>query len=501
MTPQQSYKRLTEILAEIQDLKRAGNVLAWDQFTHMPPQGSAMRGRQLATLGKIAHDMFTSKEVEDLLGAVQAFEKSLDHTSDDACLLANVRRDYEKATKLPSHFVSTLMTHQSQCYDVWVQARAENSFTKVAPYLAKTLELSQQYAQYFKYNHIADPLIATSDEGFTTQTLRGLFGDLKKQLVPLLQEVVAKQKADDSLLKQSFPLAAQEQFSKDLVAAVGYDFTRGRLDTTHHPFMISFAHGDVRITTRYQEHNLSESIFSALHEMGHAFYEMGIAKELDGTLLFDGASSGVHESQSRLWENIVGRSMNFWTFFYPKLVAAFPTQLSGVSLSSFHSAINKVAPSLIRTDACELSYNLHVMIRFELEIQMLEGYLDIKDLPEAWNAAYEKDLGMRPPSDAMGCMQDVHWYGGLIGGQFQGYTLGNIMAAQFYEAALKDLPHLPDDFKQGQFKNLKQWLGSHLHRHGRKFLGLDVLKKATGHTLDIHPYLNYLTGKFLYILE
>ncbi|WP_148697643.1 carboxypeptidase M32 [Silvanigrella aquatica] len=490
------FAKLTELISEVENINGATCVLYWDQNTYMPAQGVAGRGRQIATLGKIAHEKMTSSEVGRLLDDLTQYEEELPYSSFESSFLRCVRRNYNRSLKIPGQFISDMLTHQSVCYDAWIKAKEENNFKLVQPLLEKTLEYSKKYADFFEYKHIADPLIEDSDFGFTTETVQKIFSDLRQELVPFVKGVLLNKTPDDSCLRKNYPISLQEQFSKKIIEKLGYDFNRGRLDTTHHPFMITFSHGDVRITTRYQENFLTESIFSTIHETGHAFYEMGCDVSLDGTPLFGGTSSGVHESQSRLWENIVGRSYAFWEYFYPFLQSEFPEQLNSVSLKEFYLAINKVSANLIRTDADELTYNLHVMIRFQLELEMLEGKLKVKDLPEAWNAYYLKDLGLKVPSDSLGCLQDTHWYGSLIGGQFQGYTLGNIMSAQFYEAAEKAIPNLSSQFKEGHFSPLKNWLEQNLHKYGKKFKGLEVLKRATQKDLTIEPYMNYLRKKF-----
>jgi len=281
-----------------------------------------------------------------------------------------------------------------------------------------------------------------------------------------------------------------------VIREFGYDFTRGRQDKTHHPFMTKFSLGDVRITTRVREHDLTEAVFSTLHEAGHALYEQGINPSYEGTPLASGTSAGVHESQSRLWENLVGRSREFWQFFYPRLQQCFPGQLGAVELETFYRAINRVERSLIRTDADELTYNLHVMIRFELELALLEGKLAVKDLPEAWNEAYRANLGLVPTTLSEGVLQDVHWYGGTIGGAFQGYTLGNLMSAQFYEAAQFAYPEIPAEMSQGRFDRLHGWLRQHIYQHGRKYNAAEVVEQATGQPLTIQPYLRYIRRKY-----
>jgi carboxypeptidase Taq len=319
-----------------------------------------------------------------------------------------------------------------------------------------------------------------------------LFAELRRELVPLVQAITAQPVADDSCLRQRFSEEQQLAFGRQVVERFGYDFARGRQDKTLHPFMTKFSLGDVRITTRVKADDLGDALFSTMHEAGHALYEQGIRREYEGTPLAGGASSGVHESQSRLWENVVGRSRAFWQFFYPQLQATFPAQLGGVTLDTFYRAINKVERSLIRTDADEVTYNLHVMIRFDLELALLEGQLAVRDLPAAWHERYRSDLGLTAPDDRDGVLQDVHWYHGGIGGAFQGYTLGNILSAQIFAAAGKASAGIG----QGEFGELRRWLTENLYRHGRKFSPPELIQKATGSPLQVAPYIAYLRRKY-----
>ena len=285
-------------------------------------------------------------------------------------------------------------------------------------------------------------------------------------------------------------------FCEEVVRRLGYDFTRGRIDLTHHPFTTSFSIGDVRITTRVKENYLAECLFSNIHEAGHAFYEQGVGRKYEGSSLAAGTSAGVHESQSRLWENLVGRSRGFWEFFFPLLQSAFPGQMNGVDLVTFYRAINKVSRSLIRTDADEVTYNLHIMLRFEFELSMLEGKLAVKDLPEAWRERFKADIGIAPQDDKDGCLQDIHWYGGIIGGVFQGYTLGNVMGAQFFAEALKAHPEIPEEMRKGRFDTLHAWLIENIYKWGRKYTAPELVKQVTGGEVSIEPYINYLRTKY-----
>jgi carboxypeptidase Taq len=302
--------------------------------------------------------------------------------------------------------------------------------------------------------------------------------------------------ADDSSLRQAFPKAAQFEFALILAQRLGYDFNRGRLDLTHHPFSTRFSTGDVRITTHVSEYDLGDVLFSTLHEAGHAMYEQGVSVALDGTPLGRGASAGIHESQSRLWENVIGRSRDFWEHFYPSLQQVFPEQLGSVPITVFHRAINKVARSIIRTDADEVTYNLHVMVRFDLELQLLEGTLGVKDLPEAWREAMRAHLDVAPDDDRDGCLQDVHWYSGYIGGRFQSYAIGNILSAQFYASALQAHPHLPREIARGEFSSLHTWLRDNVYQHGSKFAPNDLVERVTDTAMSMTPYLSYLREKY-----
>ena len=488
---------------EISDLSAASSVLHWDQATYMPPGGAAARGRQVALLSQLAHERLVAPAIGRLIEALVPYGESLPRGSDDAGIIRTAQRDYEKAIKVPADYVARASAHSSASYQAWTQARPANDFKRMVPLLETTLELSREYAGFFApYAHIADPLIDDADEGMTTASIRKLFGELKRGLVPLLNAICTQPAADDSCLRRDFPKPAQLEFAKLAAERLGYDFKRGRLDLTHHPFCTRFSAGDVRITTRVAENDLGDAFFSTVHEFGHAMYEQGVDAALAATPAGHGVSAGVHESQSRLWENIVARSRGFWEYFYPPLQHRFPAQLSDVPLDGFHRAINKVARSLIRTDADEVSYNLHIMLRFDLELKMLEGKLAVKDLPDAWGAAMQADLGIVPPDDRDGCLQDVHWYSGAIGGAFQSYTIGNILAAQFYAAASNAHPEIPDETARGEFATLGSWLQDNLYRHGAKFPPNELIKRATGSPLNMKPYLGYLREKYgaLYLL-
>ncbi len=493
----QKLQELKARLSEVNDLNSAAAVLSWDQSTYMPPGGAAARGRQMATLARLAQEKSTDPAVGKLLDDLQPYAESLPYDHDDAALIRAARRAYERDIKVPPAFLAAFYEHTAASYQAWTEARPANDFKRMRPFLEKTLDMSRQLANFFPgYEHIADPLIDFADYGMKAASVRQVFADLRAQLVPLVQTITAQEPADDRCLKQHYPEDLQLAFGAMVIKKFGYDFNRGRQDKTHHPFATKFSIGDVRITTRVKENDFSEAFFSTTHESGHAMYEQGVNPAYEGTPLDGGVSAGVHESQSRTWENLVSRSLGFWEHFYPELQKTFPAQLGGVSLETFYRAINKVQRSLIRTDADEVTYNLHVMIRFDLELQLLEGALEVRDLPEAWHARYQSDLGLTAPSDVDGCLQDVHWYGGMIGGSFQGYTLGNILSAQFFAQAEKAHPEIRAEIAQGKFDTLHGWLKTNIYALGSKYTAPELIERVTGGPLDIGPYIHYLRTKY-----
>jgi carboxypeptidase Taq len=484
-------------LAEIDNLNAAASLLYWDQATYMPPGGAIARGRQLATLRHLAHEKLIDGAIGKLLDALQPYETQLPYDSDAASLIRVTRRTYEEAAKVPAAFMAKFSRHRTDCYQTWAKARAESNFALVEAELEQMLELSHEWANFSPgYDHIADPLIDASDYGMKTASIQAIFADLRSRLIPIVDAIAAQPLATDACLHHHYPEPDQLAFSLKVLAQMGYDLQRGRQDKTLHPFMTNFSIHDVRITTRIYEDDLSQGLFSTIHEMGHGLYEQGNDPNFEGTPLAGGISSGVHESQSRLWENFVGRSRPFWNYLYPKLQAAFPTQLQDVDLETFYRAINKVQRSLIRTDADEVTYNLHVMIRFDLELALLEGKLAVQDLPEAWNERYRSDLGIVPQNDSEGVLQDVHWYTGRIGGMFQGYTLGNLMAAQFFDAAIEADPEIPAQIEQGKFTVLHEWLKTQIYQHGRKYTAAELLERVTGNALSSEPLVRYIHQKY-----
>jgi carboxypeptidase Taq len=489
--------QLLSLLREARELSSAINLLSWDQATYMPAGGAESRGRQLSLLTRIYQEKITDPTIGHLLDDLRGYTESLPYDSDEAAMLRAARREFERAVKIPPAFIAKVAEHQAISYQVWTEARPANDWRRIKPYLEKTLEYSRQQANYFPgYQHIADPLINFADYGMKASDVRKIFLELRTGLVPLIKIIASQPLIDDSCLKVHYPKELQLKFGEDVARKFGYDFNRGRLDLTHHPFEIPLAIGDVRITTRVKENDLGECMFSIFHEAGHAMYEQGCNPTYESTVIQGGVSAGVHESQSRTWENIVGRSRPFWEYYYPHLQQIFPDQLSKVPLETFYRAINKVQPSLIRTDADEVTYNLHPLIRFELELELLEGTLSIDDLPRVWDQRYKEYLGIDPPDYSNGVMQDVHWFSGMIGGSFQGYTLGNILSAMFYEKALAAHPEIPGEIQMGKFSTLHTWLQQNIYQYGSKYTAPELIKRVTGSELDVQPLLRYLKKKY-----
>ncbi|HRJ40634.1 MAG: carboxypeptidase M32 [Caldilineaceae bacterium] len=492
-----AYNDLKRRLAEVDDLTSAAALLQWDQQTHMPEGGAEARGRQLATLQRLAHQKFTDEAIGELLDDLTGESAAWPYDSDEASLLRVTSREYARATRIPADFVAEVSSHAATTFSAWAVARPANDFASLRPKLEKSLELSRRYADFFPES--AEPIdahIANSDFGMTAASVGELFAQLRTELVPLVRVIAECPPIDDAPLYQHYPEDAQLRFGEEVARQLGYDFQRGRQDKTHHPFATKFSVNDVRITTRLDEKWLSEGLFGTIHETGHALYEQGVDARLEATPLALGTSAGVHESQSRLWENLVGRSRAFWKHFYGPLQELFPTQLGEVPLEAFYRAINKVQPSLIRTEADEVTYNLHVLLRFDLERALLNGELAVADLPEAWNGRMEADLGLTPPDDRNGVLQDVHWFDGFIGGAFQGYTLGNVMSAQFFAAAQSAHPEIPGQIETGRFDSLREWMRANIYCHGRKFTADELLRRATGGPLSITPYMAYLRRKY-----
>ena len=487
------FDELRNRLAEIHDLRRAQEVLFWDQTVMMPPGGGPVRGAQLTTLDRIAHERFIAPEIGTLLEELAPYEESLGYDSDEASLIRTTRRDWDKARRVPAELAAEMVGAGAEAHDVWAKAREENDYATFLPHLERALDLKRRYIDCFEgYDEPYDVLLDDYEPGMKTAEVRTVFDELKAALVPLIAEVASSDE-DDGFMNGPFPIDAQHQASLDVIERFGYDPQYFRLDLTVHPFAASSGTQDIRLTTRYTEHDLT-SIFTAMHECGHGLYEHGVSQSLERTPLCHGVSSALHESQSRMWENIVGRSRPFWNYFYPQVQAAFPAALGEVEQERFYRAINRVKPSFIRVDADEATYNLHIILRFELEQELIAGTISLADLPEAWNSRFEEYLGIPVPSDTVGVLQDVHWSGGGFG-YFPTYSLGNIISVQVWEKVLSELPDLPEQFEQGEFGELHAWLRTNLYALGRKFTPQETLERVVGSGIDAKPYIGYLRDK------
>ncbi len=497
MSTDERYVRLKSRLAEIHDLGKVTALLSWDQSVTMPSGGAPTRAEQMATVGRIGHDLFTSPEIGRLLDDLRSYEASLPYESDEASLIRMTRADYEKAVRVPTELRTEMTRVASLARTAWAQARADRNFAAFLPYLRQTIDLKRRYIDCFE--PAAEPydvLLDDFERGMPTSEVRTIFSTLKAAIVPLIAAVAGRADAvDDSCLHGVFPVEQQRKVCLSILGRFGFSDREWRLDPTAHPFASNTGLGDIRLTTRYYPDFLAPSLFGSMHEWGHGLYEHGVSPSLERTPLCRGASLGIHESQSRLWENIVGRSREAWTWFFPELQEAFPS-LQGVDREQFYRAINKVQPGLIRVEADELTYSLHVILRFELEQEMIAGTVRLEDLPEVWNARMKSYLGVDVPHDGVGVLQDVHWSLGYVG-YFPTYVVGSIVSAQIWERALADVPELPAQFARGEFAPLREWLREHLHRHGRKFTPKETLARVVGtDTVDVGPYVQYLTRKF-----
>ncbi|MBZ9712342.1 carboxypeptidase M32 [Deinococcus multiflagellatus] len=493
MTQPETWTALTRHWQDLADLGGIGALLGWDRSTYLPPRAAAGRARQSALLSGLRHERATSAAYGRLLDEAEGLG---DLSPAQTRMLAVARRNFDRATRLPGAFVQTFSGHAGETYSTWTQARPANDFARVAPLLEKTLDLSQQMASYFpEFATPMDYFIDAADEGMAAAQVDEVFTALRQALVPMVDEAAQAQVRTDFLARH-YPVPTQLALGEAIARDYGYDTAAGRQDLTAHPFMTRLGAHDVRITTRVREDDPTDALYSTLHEAGHAMYEQGVAEEFLDTPLGGGVSAGVHESQSRLWENLVGRSRAFWAGQFGRFQDAFPEQLADVTEDEMFRAVNVVRRSLIRTDADELTYNLHVIIRYELERELLAGRLAVRDLPDAWHAAYETNLGLRAPSDVDGVLQDVHWYGGGIGGAFQGYTIGNVLSAQFYAAAGQATPGLDTDIARGDFSRLHAWLREHVYAPGRRYAPGELVERVTGQPMTVEPYLAYLRQKY-----
>jgi carboxypeptidase Taq len=484
--------RLKRLLGENDDLRKAATLLFWDQRVMMPLGGAEARADALATLSRLTHERFVDPELGNLLEDLDEVEESLDHDSNDASLIRVTRRDFEKAVRVPPELTGEIRRASALALADWGAAKANADYDAMLPHLEKHLELKHRYVECFDpAGESYDVLLDDYEPGMKTAEVREIFDTLKEELIPLIKEIAEAGQVDDSFLEGEFDPEAQRALSLEVVRSFGYTDDEWRLDTTAHPFMTSPGHGDIRLTTNFRPDDIT-SLFASMHEFGHGVYEWGVAPELSRSPLGSGVSLGVHESQSRTWENLIGRSRPFWRFFYPRLQEHFP-QFSSVDEEAFYRAVNKVHPSLIRIDADEVTYNLHIILRFELEQEMIDGRLDLRDLPEAWNARMDEYLGIEVPSAREGVLQDMHWPSGSMG-YFPTYALGNVISVQIWDR-LNDDVDVDEQMERGEFDEIRDWLRSRLYVLGRKFEPQETIERVTGSRIDSGPYVRYLREK------
>lgn len=488
------YNQFIKLVRELNTARSIGALLEWDQETHMPARAAASRGEQSSLIAGLAHQKLTSDELGGLLDELEDEDFGDDYVA--AINVRETRREYDRAVKLPTSLVREIASCSAAAKAAWAEARGESNFSRFAPHLQRTLELKRQVADAVGWT--TEPYDALMDEyepGARAAEIQQVFDAVKAELVPLVAAIKeAPRQPDKSIRERHCPRAAQEAFNREIVEALGFDFGGGRIDVSTHPFCSEMSCCDVRITTRYDEHYVPMSLFGVMHETGHALYEQGIDKSHVYTPMGQAVSLGVHESQSRMWENQVGRGRAFWKHFFPRFQQVFPT-MADVSLDDWCFVINAVEPSLIRVEADEVTYGLHIMLRFDLERRMIRDEIAVSDVPEAWNAGMRELLGITPPDDARGCLQDIHWGMGIFG-YFPTYALGNLYAAQFFEAARAGLPELDDQIGRGELSPLREWLCDNVHRHGRRYPASELVEVVTGRALSHQPFIDYLHAKY-----
>ena len=497
MRAEDAYADMIKCWREAGVLQSCAAVLEWEQQTTMPSHAAEHRSEQLSLLAGMHHERVTDPRLGDLLREVEDSSIAKDRLSVEAVNVREIRRSYDKATKLPRTLVEEMAKTFSFAQQEWAAARREKNFARFQPWLAKAMDLTRQKAKAINpTGNLYDTLMDDYEPGAKGDEIAKVFEQLREALVPFVAAIQnSPRQPKGEIIERTYPIDRQQYFGEMVASEIGFDFARGRLDTTTHPFCTTLGPHDCRILTRYNPRFFNESFFGILHEAGHGLYEQGLEPEHYGTPMGEAVSLGIHESQSRHWENSVGRSRSFWQHYYPKARGTFRDALGTVPLDDFYFAVNKVAPSFIRVEADEVTYNLHVMIRFELERALISEDLSVEGLPAAWNDKYQKYLGILPPDDAMGCLQDVHWSAGLIG-YFPTYTLGNIYCAQFFDTADRDLAGINALIARGEFSELLAWLRYKIHRHGKRFLPVDLVREVTGSDPSHEPLVRQLHAKF-----
>jgi carboxypeptidase Taq len=493
MNTQELYEQYKTRMQRIADVRNANALLQWDQETYLPPKGASFRGQQISTLSEISHRLFSEDELGTLL---QELLQKDDLPSAQKRNIEKTFEDYTKNKKYTSEFVRALSDQTNKAFHAWIEARKQNVFSVYENELDKLIQLKKQEADILGYkDHPYNALLDEFEKGCTTQLLDTTFAGLLPALRELLQKIAAWPQVDDSFLTRDFPKQQQWDWGMYLIRQLNFDFEAGRQDLSEHPFSTSFNKYDVRITTRVDEKDFANMTWSCIHEVGHALYEQGLPETEYGLPLGEACSYSIHESQSRLWENNVGRSKVFWQHYYPQLQNHFPSQFRDISLEQFYKGINKVQPSLIRTEADEITYHFHVYIRYELEKRLIEGSLSTHDIPAFWNQHYKDLMNVEVPDDKKGCLQDVHWSHGSFG-YFPTYSLGSFYAAQFFATAQLQLQDLEKEMAEGKSANLLQWLGNNIHSKGKFYTSEELCKAVTGKPLDVTYFIDYLLRKY-----
>lgn len=489
----EAYSRLDSLLKHRHLIGSIHQLMGWDELVNLPSGSAKFRAEQMAAMARVTHAAHSDPAIGEALTALEADLESLDE--DQRAVVREARRDFDRVTKLPEEFVEEKARHSSEAYHAWHKARAEQDFASYAPFIEKHLELAKREAEYQGWGDRAyDYAIDLHDPGFTAAKINELFAELKEGLVPLVQAIDAATADQPPSVFKGFPVDQQREFLKEVTAKLGFDYEHGRIDVSVHPFC-SGSGEDIRMTTRFQEDEPMDSLYSSIHETGHGMYEQGLRSEHHHTALGSHVSMAVHESQSRMWENQVGRSRSFWKFFEGRYRECFPAQLAGVTSEQLYREVNAVRPTLIRVDSDEIHYNLHIILRFEIEQALFKGELAVADLPAAWNDKCESLLGIRPSHDSEGVLQDVHWSGGSFG-YFPSYCLGNMIAAQLCETAHEALPNVEEDFAQGDFSRLLNWTRQEVHHHGSKYPTLELVELVTGKELSPQALLAYLKDRY-----
>ena len=492
------YDQYSQRMQKIADVKNSLAVLQWDQETYLPSKGASFRGQQIATLSELIHQLSTEENLGNLLKELKERNNLAENEKKNVEL---TMEDYEKQKKYSSAFVRLLSETISKSFHSWIEARKENSFAVFEKDLDALIRLKKQETDILGYaEHPYNALLDEFEKGCTVALLDKTFSGVRPPLKNLLDNITSQRQVNDEFLYKFYPKPDQWNFGIRLIKELGFDMEAGRQDISEHPFTTSFNRNDVRITTRINENDFSSMTWSCIHETGHALYEQGLPEKEYGLPCGEYASLSIHESQSRLWENNVGRSLGFWKYMYPQLQEFFPEQFRNLGLNEFYKGINKVNASFIRTEADEVTYHFHVMIRYELEKLLIEGNLNAQDIPAYWNEQYAKYLDVKVPDDKRGCLQDVHWSHGSFG-YFATYSLGSFYAAQLFNAANKQILNLEDEIEKGNMHPLLSWLRQHIHQYGRMFKSEELCKKASGETLNIEYFMQYLIDKYRKIYE